>query len=124
MLLEGSATSGQQVLLRLPVLADPGRWSTSAVTLLPGSTTVTDSGWTVLIQRIVGPSESFVSPSTIPTDNIFYADKAYAGYVILPEKGSFQQYWVPVTRAIKLFDKCYAQLNTPEFSVTFFRDDV
>lgn len=118
-----SASAGNTVLVRLPKVSNPLVWSASQVHVTGNSSILTDSGWTVVIMKVIGgPARGVVSPSLTPTDVVFPGDKALAAYVILPEANGATQWWVPVSERVRVFNKCFAILQTPSWTIQFYRD--
>ncbi|MGN6547861.1 MAG: hypothetical protein ACTHK7_22690 [Aureliella sp.] len=118
-----SASAGNTVLVRLPKVSNPVVWSASQVHVTGNSSILTDSGWIVVIMKVRGgPAHGVVSPSLTPTDVAFPGDKALAAYVILPEANGATQWWVTVSERVRVLNKCFAVLQTPSWTIQFYRD--
>lgn len=112
-----------EVFVRVQEVSDPSSWSTSLVLLNSSFTVLEDSGWHIIFFRISnGPSVPIVTPQTLPTNSFMFNDKVLSAYVQLPESDGMNQYWVPVTERINLFGQRFAQLQTAEWTVLFFRE--
>lgn len=121
--LSEEAVDVDKVVVRLPTVNDPGKWSTSQIPVIGNTMILNDSGWTVVIMKVTGgPNPGIVSPSLTPTDAVFLADKALAAYVVLPEADGVTQWWVTVSERVRVLDKCFAILQTAQWTILFYRD--
>jgi hypothetical protein len=84
---------------------------------------IRDSGWKVTFIKVDGgPSKPDIVPDLIPSADILKNDKALAAYVILPESGGQNQYWVTVSERLTYQGLRFAQLQTADWTVIFLRD--
>jgi hypothetical protein len=115
-----SVAAAPEALLRVPIVLNPGRWTTSLIPLDKPLVLHEESGWQIrFVKASSGPAVANIIPATLPTDGLLHNDKALAAYVILPESGALKQYWVPVMER-----SCFAQLQTQGWTVYFQRDSL
>lgn len=119
--------------LSVPKVTNPADFKQLFVPLVGDSYAIETSGWIIKYYRLpnlpspapfptVGRGE--VSPAQLPKSGISLSDKALTAMVVLPEGGTFNQYFVSVPES-SLYTQPpyrYSQLLTSEWLVLFLRD--